>query len=189
MRVLIDVRFSWWPLGSPAENRLCAAFKRPVDQAEVMVGGAELHVDGSQPLETAADLQLVAHPHAAVDQPGAIHPSYAGFGARAASAVGRVSVGVFDAHLRRIEVGNIAVEVGERFEAKRLAARQRVANIPLPSTVARRSSLVERTAIVPAADSDRDNDPAERAPLDQVSKCVCGILKRERLGDDGLDPP
>jgi hypothetical protein len=44
-------------------------------------------------------------------------------------------------------------------------------------------------AIAPVGDSDRDNDPAERAPLDQVSKCVCGIFKRERFGDDGLDSP
>jgi hypothetical protein len=50
------------------------------------------------------------------------------------------------------------------------------------------SQPLETATIVPEADSDRDNDPAERAPLDQVSKCVCGIFKRERLGDDGLDP-
>ena len=73
--------------------------------------------------------------------------------------------------------------------AKHLAAQRPIANTPSPSTVVRCSCLVERTAIVPVADSDRDNDPAERAPLDQVSKCVCSIFKRERLGDDGLDPP
>src|SRR5712691_1925481 len=42
--------------------------------------------------------------------------------------------------------------------------------------------------LVRVTDSDRNNDPAERAPLDQVTKCVCGIFKRECLGDDVLDP-
>src|SRR5260370_29698266 len=35
--------------------------------AEVMVGGAELNVDGRQPLKIPTDLQLVAHAHATVD--------------------------------------------------------------------------------------------------------------------------
>jgi hypothetical protein len=64
--------------------------------------------------------------------------------------------------------------------AKHLAAQRPISNIPSPSTVVRCSCLVERTAIVPVADSDRDNDAAERAPLDQVLKCVCGIFKRDR---------
>ena len=33
----------------------------------MMVGAAELYVDCSQPLEIAADLQFVAHTHAAMD--------------------------------------------------------------------------------------------------------------------------
>jgi hypothetical protein len=41
--------------------------------------------------------------------------------------------------------------------------------------------------LVIVIDSDRHNHPAERALLDQVTKCVCSIFKEERLGDDGLD--
>src|SRR5215469_6974810 len=56
------------------------------------------------------------------------------------------------------------------------------------SVFRKRPYLVERTAVLcPVADSDRDNDPAERSPLNQVSNCVCGIFKRERLGDNGHD--
>jgi hypothetical protein len=61
----------------------------------------------------------------------------------------------------------------------------------IPNSSVMRVLIDPRPPVCPlviVTDSDRHNDPAERAPLDQVTNCVCPIFKRERLGDDGLDP-
>src|SRR5271155_3989144 len=67
MRVFIDARLPWWLLTLSSEVGSVKLSGDLQITTEMMVGGAELHIDGSQPLEIAADLQLIAHTHAAMD--------------------------------------------------------------------------------------------------------------------------